>query len=216
MQNRKSPVRRHSRFPVTWSALYGNNSFLAEGTVLDLTALGWRMAGSMPVIPGMQLTVQVAVPERSTPLRVQRATVLWVKDHEFAIEAHELTPSDHAWVTEFLHHKLGLRWIPRTTNQETSLQDREDVLREAIHLPLPSIASIEDVLQRFLACHRDSANGPAMARWDGNLDSQEGEVDARLYRVPQQMRNEARGTLRKMVAINEACARTGRDPIANN
>jgi hypothetical protein len=120
MQNRTSPVRRASRFPVSWPMRYGNAAFLAEGTVLDLTARGWRMAGTMPVLPGMWVAVQVSIPERPTLLRVQRATVLWVKDHEFAIEVHHMDPMDQAWVSEFLHQKLGLEWISRTTHPENS------------------------------------------------------------------------------------------------
>jgi hypothetical protein len=122
MTNRTNPVRRHSRFPVSWPVLYGNDDFLAEGTVLDLTALGWRVAGSMPVIPSMQLTLKVSVPDRSIPLCIRRATVLWVHDHQFAIETHAMAPSDQAWVTEFLRQKLGLMWISRTTDQVTSLE----------------------------------------------------------------------------------------------
>ena len=45
MQNRKSLVRPFSRFPVSWPVRYGNETFLAEGTVLDLTTRGWRRGG---------------------------------------------------------------------------------------------------------------------------------------------------------------------------
>ncbi|QPD02728.1 MAG: hypothetical protein Nkreftii_000502 [Candidatus Nitrospira kreftii] len=73
MHNRTSPGRHASRFPVSWPPMrYGNATFPAEGTVLDLTDRGWRMAGTMPVVPGMRLTVQVSVPERPTLLRVDR------------------------------------------------------------------------------------------------------------------------------------------------
>lgn len=57
MTNRTSPMRRQSRFPVSWPVLYGGAEFLAEGTVLDLTRIGWRVAGAMPVVPGMPLTL---------------------------------------------------------------------------------------------------------------------------------------------------------------
>lgn len=216
MQNRKSPVRNHSRFPVSWPVLYGNDTFLAEGTVLDLTALGWRVAGSMPVAPGMQLTLQVSVPERPTPLRIQRATVLWVKDHEFAIEAQEMVPIDQAWVTEFLRHKLGLMWMSRTTDQETSLQTRDETPRRTTDLTPPCIPSIEDVLLRFLALHTESTDRPVEGRWNDDLDSQENEADALCDRVPEKIRDQARCILRGMFAINETRARTGRDLILEN
>jgi hypothetical protein len=97
--------------------LYGGDELLAEGTVLDLTQIGWRIAGAMPVRPGMQLALAVWVPEKREPLRVERATVLWVNGCEFAIEAHEMAPCDQTWVSDFLSQKLGLSWISRAGDQ---------------------------------------------------------------------------------------------------
>lgn len=217
MQDRKSPMRHHSRFPVSWPVLYGNNTFLAEGTVLDMTALGWRVAGSMPVAPDMQLTLQVSVPERSTSLRVQRATVLWVKDYEFAIEVHEMAAIDQDWIAEFLRHKLGLMWMSRTTYQETSPQASDEIPHRTTDLPRSSAPSIEDVLQRFLALDAASDAIPTDARWNGDSDFQEDETnDALCDRVPEKILDQARRILRGMLAIIEARARTGRDSITEN
>lgn len=216
MQNRKSPVRHHSRFPVSWPVLYGNDTFLAEGTVLDLTALGWRVAGSMPVAPGMQVTLQVFVPERPTPLRVIRATVLWTKDHEFAIEAHEMKLSDQTWVAEFLRQKLGLMWMSRTTDEETSPQNKDEMPHRTIDMTSPCVPSAEDVLQRFLALHTDLNNGPTDARWNGELDFLEDPADDSIDRVPQKTWDQARRILRGMLAIGAARERTGRDSVAEN
>jgi hypothetical protein len=47
-------VRRSTRWPARWPMLYGNEEFVAKGTVLDVTDKGWRMAGPMPVYPGMR------------------------------------------------------------------------------------------------------------------------------------------------------------------
>lgn len=214
MQNRKSLVRPFSRFPVSWPVLYGNETFLAEGTVLDLTTRGWRLAGSMPVVPGMRLILQVSIPERSTLLRVQQATVLWVKDHEFAMEAHGMAPSDHAWVTEFLHQKLGLRWMAPTNHPETSPPTVSPTTQ--LTLPPRGIPSLDEVLQQLLALQPDSTNKPANAQWDEDSDFQEGESALSIDNVPQKMWDQARGILRKMVALNEARARTGWDPITDN
>ena len=164
MTNRTNPMRRHSRFPVSWPMVYGNDALLAEGTVLDLTARGWRVVGSISVIPGMQLTLQVSVPERSAPLCIHHATVLWVKDHEFAIEAHEMASIDQAWVTEFLRHKLGLMWMSQTADHKPSLQAREKTPHGETALSQHSIPSIEDVLRRFLASETGSTDMPIEAR----------------------------------------------------
>jgi hypothetical protein len=193
---------------------YGTATFLAEGTVLDLTARGWRVAGTMPVVPGMRLTVQVSVPERPTLLRVQRATVLWVKDHEFAIEVHDMEPMDQAWVTEFLQQKLGLRWLSRPTHPETSplaVSPKTQCVQ-----PGPRIPSLADVFQRLFALQTDSTHRPADARWNGDSDAQEDGSDASRDGVPEKMGREAGRILRGMVTLNEARARRGRVVIADN
>ncbi|MBS0181784.1 MAG: PilZ domain-containing protein [Nitrospira sp.] len=216
MQNRTNPMRRHSRFPVSWPVLYGNEAFLAEGTVLDLTARGWRVAGPMPVVPGMQLTLQVSVPERPTALPVHRATVLWVHDHEFAIEAHEMLPIDQAWVTEFLRQKLGLMWMPRTTAPETSLHARDKVPHCETALPESPVPSIEDILHRFLAIETAATDIPFEARCNGAADCQEGEAHTCCDRVSEKTWHEAHRILRGIVAVKAARERTGWDLITGN
>lgn len=215
MTNRTSPVRRHSRFPVSWPVLYGNDTFLAEGTVLDLTALGWRVAGSMPVVPGMQLTLKVSVPDRSTPLCVHRATVLWIHNHEFAIEAHEMAPIDQTWVTEFLQQKLGLMWMSRITNQETSLHAGDEAPCNETVLPQPSIPTVEDILRQLLAIET-AADGLAEPRWNSDSDFLETETDTLCNRTPEKMLRKARRILHGMVSMKAARERTGWGPIADN
>ena len=216
MTNRTNPVRRHSRFPVSWPVLYGNNDFFAEGTVLDLTALGWRVVGSMPVVPGMQLTLQVSIPERSAPLCVYRATVLWVKDHEFAIEAHEMAPIDQAWVADFLQHKLGLMWISRTADHKPSLQAREKTPHGETSLPQLPVPSIEDILRRLLAIENTATDRPAELRWHGDSEFQETETHALCDRPSERVLCEARRILRYMVAIKADRVQADRNPISNN
>jgi hypothetical protein len=218
MTNRPNPVRRYSRFPVRWPMLYGSDELIAEGTVLDLTSLGWRLAGSMPVVPGMQLTLQVSIPERSTPLRIQRATVLWVKDHEFAIEAHEMPHIDHAWVAEFLNQKLGLMWMSRTADQETSVHPRDEMTHSETALSQSSAPFIEDLQRQLSVFHTDSTDMSAEAHWTNNSDFQDQDIESRspFVRLPETIFLEARRIVRRMLAIKATRARTGRDPIANN
>ena len=216
MTNRTNPVRRYSRFPVSWPVVYGNDALLAEGTVLDLTALGWRVVGSIPVVPGMQLTLQVSIPERSAPLCIHRATVLWVKDHEFAIEAQEMAPIDQSWVAEFLQHKLGLMWMSRTTDHEPSLQARDKTSHGETALPQPLVPSIEDVLRRFLAIENTTIDRPAELQWHGDLELQETETHTLCDHQSEQILRETRRILQRMVAIKADRVRTGRNLIVGN
>lgn len=214
MQNRKRPVRRSSRLPVSWPMRYGNATFLAEGTVLDLTARGWRLAGTMPVVPSMQLTVQVSIPERPTLLRIQRATVLWVKEHEFAIEAHELDLMDQTWVSEFLDQKLGLQWLSRTTHPEASLATVVPNLQRA--LPPGGIPSLEDILQHLLDLQADSSHRPAEDQGHDDSDSEEDGSDASCGEGPEKLWHEAHRILHGMRAMHKVRAGTDRDVIDEN
>ncbi|HMS82494.1 MAG TPA: PilZ domain-containing protein [Nitrospira sp.] len=215
MSNRTDPMRRHSRFPVSWPVLYGDGAFLADGTVLDLTARGWRVTGSVPVVPGMQLTLKVSVPDRSTPLCIHRAIVLWVKEHEFAIEANEIAPDDKAWVTEFLRHKLGLMWTLQTTDQEPSQETRVTQPRSE-SLPSPALPSLEDILRRVAAADLALTAMPGATYRSGNSDIPQCEINMPVGDVPEAIWSEARYIVRRMVAIKTARGQTGRNPVPEN
>jgi hypothetical protein len=108
MSHRTIAVRRHTRFPVRWPVLYGCADFVSEGTVLDVTPYGWRIAGAMPVQPGMTVTLQVWAEDRPGAMRLEQARVLWVKGCEFALDAPQMAPDDRRWIDAFLDHKLSL------------------------------------------------------------------------------------------------------------
>ncbi|OQW33014.1 MAG: hypothetical protein A4E19_06605 [Nitrospira sp. SG-bin1] len=216
MLNRTYPMRRHSRFPVSWPMLYGNDAFLAEGTVLDLTALGWRVAGTMPVVAGMQVNLQVSVPERSAPLRIHRATVLWVNDHEFAIEAHEMASIDQVWVTQFLKQKLGLMWMSRTTDQATPILTKPETPRGETTVPQPFTPSMKDILHRFSAIDLASTDLSIDVRWNSETEPQEDQPHPLDHHVPDRVLRQAHHIVRSMVAIKTLRARTGRNPIPDN
>jgi hypothetical protein len=160
----------------------------------------------------MRLTLQVSVPERSAPLCIHHATVLWVKDHEFAIEAREMAPIDQAWVTEFLRHM----WMSRTADHETSPQAREKTPHGETALSQHSIPSMEEVLRRFLAIKTGSADMPAEPRWYSDSEFQETETHTLCNRQPGKILREARHILRRMVDLKADRVRTGRNLIVGN
>jgi hypothetical protein len=170
----------------------------------------------MPVTPGMTLTLQVSIPERSAPLCIHRATVLWVHDHEFAIEAHEMTPIDQAWVAEFLRQKLGLMWMSRTADHETSLQTGDKTPHGETALSQHSVPSIEDVLRRFLAIENGSTDLPVEGPWNSGSRFQESEIPTSHDCLPEKIWHETHRILRGMTAMIAIRDRTDRDPITDN
>lgn len=216
MENRMDPMPRHARFPVKWPMSYGNEAFLAKGTVLDLTAFGWRLAGTMPVTSGMQLRVQVSVPDRSVPLQVQRATVLWVNGHEFAIEAHELALSDQAWVTDFLREKLRLRWMAGILDQLPLLPASTDPSHGETEAPQRAVPSLAVLLHRYCVAALALTEIPTDVLRNGDAAAQEDQLhDVDTHRS-EKMFSETCRTVRGMVALKTARVRTGRSPIPDN
>ncbi|WP_413936783.1 hypothetical protein [Nitrospira sp. BLG_1] len=216
MNHRTDPMRRHSRFPVSWPVLYGDGAFVADGTVLDLTSRGWRITGSIAVVAGMQLTLRVSVPGRSTPLCIHRAIVLWVKEHEFAIEANEIAPDDQAWVAEFLRHKLGLMWMSQTPDQEPSHQIRTTQSRGEPLPSQPSLPSLEDILRRVAAADLASTMMTTKAHRDNNSDVPQSEINTPIDDVPEKVWSEARSIVRRMLSIKAVRGQTGRNPVPDN
>ena len=121
MSNCRSSARRQSRFPVRWPIRYGGEEFLADGTVLDLTRHGWRVAGTMPVEAGMRLTLQVWPPGKPDGLRIEQATVWWVKGCEFALDINVVAPHDQEWMVQFLDHSHSWWLWPRAAERRSSL-----------------------------------------------------------------------------------------------
>lgn len=216
MSHRADPMRQHSRFPVSWPVLYGDGTFVAEGTVLDLTTRGWRVTGSIPVVAGMQLTLRVSVPDRSTPLCIHRAIVLWVKDHEFAIQANEVAPDDQTWVAEFLRHKLGLMWMSQTTDQEPSSQIRTTQSRSESFPPQPSLPSLEDILRRVAAADLASTMMTTKTYRNSSSGFPQSEMNMPIDDLPEKIWCEARSIVRRMLAIKTGRGQTGRNPVPEN
>ncbi len=107
------PVPSKTQWPVHWLMLYGNEEFVANGTVLDVTTKGWHVEGPMPVQPGMHLNIWAWPPQKPEGLHVGDATVLWVKGYEFGLDIEDLNPADQEWLAQFLDRALGWWLLPK-------------------------------------------------------------------------------------------------------
>jgi len=110
MQEKRS-VAIDGMVPVCWPVSYGSlgsRHFLSKGMILDVTPSGFHVAGTMPVEVGMRLHVWGGPPAKPGPFNI-RATVVWVKGHEFGLDFHSLAEDDQQWLTGFLaeaHNQL--------------------------------------------------------------------------------------------------------------
>ena len=90
--------------PVCWPVTYGSlgsRHFLSKGMTLVVTASGFHVAGTVRVEVGMRLHLWVSPPAKPAPLCI-RATVVWVKDHEFGLDFYFIGVDDQQWLLDFL------------------------------------------------------------------------------------------------------------------
>ena len=95
--------RHHPRCVAIWPVTYWNDELFGQGTVLNISPLGCRVAGTMTVVDGMRLKLWIS-PSNEEPLSVEEARVRWVKDHEFGVEFRRLALIDHRELAAFLEH----------------------------------------------------------------------------------------------------------------
>jgi len=125
-------IRHHARFAVWWPVTYWNENVLfGQGTMLDISHVACRLAGTMPVAVGMVLKVRIALPHREDPLFVHDARVLWAEGCKFGLELRGLSPTDHRWLMGFLQN-AERRNSFRQVNQSPTMEDLA-----AIPLALP-------------------------------------------------------------------------------
>lgn len=105
--------RPRPHWPVVWQMLYGNEEFVARGTVVEITGTRWRAEGPIPVRPGMRLNIWVWPPDKPEGLHVGDATVLWVNGYAFGLYVPKMDPMGQEWVTHFLDQALGCWYAPR-------------------------------------------------------------------------------------------------------
>lgn len=92
----------YAQFTVRWPLLYGNDELLGQGTVLNISRISCRLAGTMPVAVGMLLKLWACPGQKEDELYVAEARVLWVRRHEFGLELRRMGLKDHQWLVNYL------------------------------------------------------------------------------------------------------------------
>lgn len=91
--------RYHRRVSVQWPIVFFTPQVFGHGTVVDVSALAWRIRGSVQLVAGMQLAVRVwpqlpMGPQLSGYFEIEEGTVLWSRDKEFALEIYHVRAQD--------------------------------------------------------------------------------------------------------------------------
>lgn len=79
--------RRHLRRPFQFRSVLSNPGHPdAAGLMMDLSLHGCRIRSTSPVFIGMPLRLLIEVPEKESPICVERAAVRWVRGQQFGLE----------------------------------------------------------------------------------------------------------------------------------
>jgi len=145
--------------------------------------------------------------------------VLWVNGCEFAIEAHDMAPGDHTWVTEFLKRKLDLSRIGRASDDEAPFPPITEISSGAASPLQTQFSVLHDLILWLLGAQ------PDMTPIDVEPDPQaipksrcREEADYRIAsdRWLREVWYPALRIVRGMRARRISRAVTGKDSIANN
>lgn len=102
----KFVIRTYHRIPVRCQLYYMGGAFLGKGTVMNLSRSGFRVLGDHQVVPGMELIVRLALPDRDEPVEIQRVVVRWVRGLLFGAKVVTMSPDGEDRVGTFLSSRL--------------------------------------------------------------------------------------------------------------
>lgn len=102
----KFVIRTYHRIPVRCVTYYMGGDFLGKGTVMNLCRNGFRVLGDHQVVPGMELTVRLTLPDKDEPVEIQRVVVRWVRGLLFGAKVVTMSPDGEDRVGTFLSARL--------------------------------------------------------------------------------------------------------------
>ncbi len=94
-------LRPFRRFPVQCSVTYNVGSFQGQGTVWNLSCIGWRLSGDLPMRPGETLSLTVTLPNEQR-IEVSEAVVKWSRGQDFAVENVMIETHTHARLQHYV------------------------------------------------------------------------------------------------------------------
>lgn len=98
---------RHNRYHMCCPVEYRTQGGVVNGTLLDMSKQGWRVAGEQPVSKGTTMSLRVSLPGQSTALTIDEAIVRWTSGNEFGIELISLGQDAARSFSDYLTSQLS-------------------------------------------------------------------------------------------------------------
>ena len=106
-------TRKHPRFPVSLSStLVHQNHFRHTGSVRDLSAKGCRVESLISPFTGMQMAIQLHIPDEPQPILIDNAAVRWSGSAGIGVEFLTIAAAQQdrlSLIIKQLQHKTGLQ-----------------------------------------------------------------------------------------------------------
>ena len=95
-------MRKGQRFKTFATVKYRGPRVAGEGIIKDLSLTGSYITGNVPVSVGTVLALEIFVPGDQDLLRIERATVKWVKRAEFGVVFDSPPPDVAGRITQLI------------------------------------------------------------------------------------------------------------------
>jgi hypothetical protein len=97
-------LRQHYRFPVFGQVKYESQNRDGYGSVTNVSALGWRISGNLPVQVGVVCSLRVRLP--TMQVSVAAGKVRWVRGEECGIETLVINEDSEARLNEYILERV--------------------------------------------------------------------------------------------------------------
>jgi hypothetical protein len=89
--------RQHPRYPVHFQSSFSSVNLVGgEGSLVDLSLRGCRIATLIDVHPGTTLELRIHLSDEEPALKVEQGVVRWHRDSQFGLEFASLKPEEWA------------------------------------------------------------------------------------------------------------------------
>ncbi len=95
-------LRLYQRFPVHCSVTYHAGLFQGQGTVWNLSLIGWKLSGDVPLRVGQTCSLTVDLPNEES-IVVAAAIVRWVQGQEYGLETLAIEKQTHSRVEHVIN-----------------------------------------------------------------------------------------------------------------
>ena len=99
--------RKYIRYQVEFPATF-TGDHAGDGIVYNLGIGGCKIVSDLAVENGALLSVQLKIPEQTTPIIIRAATVQWILELEFGVEFLEMQEQERASLEQFLATQVNI------------------------------------------------------------------------------------------------------------